>query len=69
MLGAAIAAGATYLGVKAFMAGADELGRLSDVAMKASTSVDELTSAATAFSILGINADVNSIATAFTKMA
>lgn len=69
MLGAAIAAGATYLGVRSIMASVDELGRLSDVAMKASTSVDELTSAATAFSILGINADVNSIATAFTKMA
>lgn len=69
MLGGAIAAAGAYLGVRAFMAGADELGKLSDVAMKASTSVDELTSAATAFSVLGINANAEQIATAFTKMA
>lgn len=69
MLGGALAAAGGYLGVRAFMAGADELGRLSDIAMKASTSVDELTQAETALKILGLNTDVNSLATAFAKMA
>lgn len=69
MLGAAITAGLAYLGARQFLAGVDELGKLSDVAMKASTSVDDLTRAATGLSILGINTDINSLAQAFTKMA
>ena len=69
MLGGAIAAAGAYLGVRSFVAGVDELGRLSDTAMKASTSVDELTSAATALKVLGINSSIDSLAQAFAKMA
>ena len=43
MIGGALVAAGTYLGAKAFLNGVDTLGKLSDYAMKASTSVDELT--------------------------
>lgn len=70
MLGGAIAAASGYLGVKAFANGVDTLGRMSDVAMKASTSVDELTKASTALGILGIQGmGIDRIAQAFALMA
>lgn len=70
MLGGALAAAGGYLGVKAFLNGADTLGKLSDVAMKASTSVDELTQASTALNILGIQGmGVDRIAQSFAMMA
>lgn len=70
MLGGAIAAAGAYLGFRAIKGGIDELGHLSDVAMKTSTSVDELTQAATAMSALGIqNMGVEQLGKAFDYMA
>lgn len=70
MLGGALAAAGGYLGVKAFMNGVDTLGRMSDVAMKASVSVDELTQASTALNILGIQGmGIDRIAQSFALMA
>lgn len=70
MLGGALAAAGAYLGFRAIKGGIDELGHLSDVAMKTSTSVDELTQAATAMSVLGIqNMGVEQLAKAFDYMA
>lgn len=70
MLGGALAAAGAYLGFRAIKGGIDELGHLSDVAMKTSTSVDELTQAATAMSALGIqNMGVEQLGKAFDYMA
>lgn len=69
MLGGAIAAAGAYLGANAFMSGVKELGALSDRAAAASTSVDELTKASTAMSVLGIKgASVEQLADAFARM-
>lgn len=70
MLGGALVAAGGYLGVKAFAGGVDTLGRMSDVAMKASTGVDELTKASAALSVLGIQGmGIDRIAQAFAMMA
>ena len=70
MLGGALAAAAGYLGVRAVINGIDTLGRMSDMAMKASTSVDELTQASTALNILGIQGmGIDRLAQAFALMA
>ena len=53
-LGGALAAAGAYLGASAFVSGIKELGSLSDTAQQASVSVDELTKASTAMSVLGI---------------
>jgi len=63
--GAIMAVGA-YAGFDAFKKGVNELRHLSDVATRTSTSVDELTRAATAMGVLGINnMGVDELATAF----
>lgn len=67
-LGGALAAAGTYLSLRAFTAGAKELGNLSDAAQKSSTSVDDLTRASTAFTILGVNGDINALTKAFSYM-
>ena len=68
-LGGALAAAGAYLGASAFVSGIKELGSLSDTAQKASVSVDELTKASTAMSILGIKGmGVEQMANAFSKM-
>ncbi len=70
MLGGALAAAGAYLSFRAIKGGIDELGHLSDVAMKTSTSVDELTQTATAMSALGIqNMGVEQLGKAFDYMA
>lgn len=70
MLGGALAAAGAYLGFRTIKGGIDELGHLSDVAMKTSTSVDELTQAANAMSALGIqNMGVEQLGKAFDYMA
>lgn len=70
MLGGALAAAGAYLGFRAIKGGIDELGHLSDVAQKTSTSVDELTKAATAMNVLGIqNMGVEQLGKAFDYMA
>lgn len=69
MLGSAIAGASAYLGMRQIVSGVDELGRLSDTAMRASTSVDELTSASTAMGILGLKVDIDQLTDAFMRMA
>ena len=70
MVGGAIAAAGVYLSFRAIKGSIDELGHLSDVAQKTSTSVDELTKAATALEILGIqNMGVDQLGKAFDYMA
>jgi len=70
MLGAGIAAAALYMGLRAIKEGIIELGHLSDIAMKTSTSVDELTSTVTALNVLGIqNMSVEQLAKSFDYMA
>lgn len=70
MVGGAIAAAGAYLSFRAIKGGIDELGRLSDVAQKASVSVGDLTSTTAAFSALGIqNMGVDGFAKAMQYMA
>lgn len=69
MMQGVIGAAAGYLSFRAIKGGIDELGKLSDVAMKANVSVEELTKGVKAMEIMGIqNASVNSLARAFTYM-
>lgn len=68
VVGGAISAASAYLSVRAVGSAIQELGELSDIAQKTSTSVDELTRATTAMGVLGINMDVNSLAKAFQMM-
>lgn len=69
MLGGALAAAGAYLGASAFVSGVKNLGALSDTAQKASISVDDLTQASTAMSVLGIKGmGVEQLADAFAKM-
>ena len=62
VMGGAIAAAGAYLSVRAFADGAKELGKLSDLAMKTGTSVEVLTSAATAFQVAGLDVSAESLA-------
>lgn len=55
VMGGAIAAAGAYLSLRSVKGGIDELGNLSDQAMKAGTSVEFLTKTATAFQIAGLN--------------
>ena len=68
VVGGAISAASAYLSVRAVGSAIQELGELSDIAQKTSTSVDELTRATTAMGVLGINMDANSLAKAFQMM-
>ena len=70
IVGGAIAAAGAYLSFQAIKAGIDELGHLSDIAQKTSTSVDELTQTAAAMGALGIqNIGVDQLGKAFDYMA
>lgn len=55
VMGGAIAAAGAYLSFRSIKSGIDELGSLSDMAMKAGTSVEFLTKTSTAFQIAGLN--------------
>jgi len=55
IMGGAIAAAGAYLSFRSIKGGIDELGSLSDMAMKAGTSVEFLTKTSTAFQIAGLN--------------
>lgn len=69
VLGGALAAAGAYMGFRSVMEGINNLGHLSDVAQKTSTSVDELTRAGTALNILGIqNMNVEQLAKSFDYM-
>ena len=70
MLGGALAAAGAYLGFRAVKGGIDELGHLSNIAQKTSTSVGELTQTAAAMGALGIqNMGVDQLAKSFDYMA
>ena len=60
-VGGAIAAAGAYLSVRAVTGAAKELGKLSDLAMKAGVSVEFLTSATQAFGVAGLNVSAESI--------
>lgn len=68
VMGGAIAAAGAYLSVRAFADGAKELGKLSDLAMKSGTSVEFLTSAATAFQVAGLDVSAESLARSMAMM-
>ena len=65
VLGGAIAAAGAYLSLRSIKGGIDELGNLSDMAMKAGTSVDTLTKSALAFQVAGLNLPVETLAKSF----
>lgn len=65
VMGGAIAAAGAYLSFRAIKGGIDELGNLSDMAMKAGTSVDTLTKSALAFQVAGLNLTVETLAKSF----
>lgn len=65
VMGGAIAAAGAYLSFRAIKGGIDELGNLSDMAMKAGTSVDTLTKSALAFQVAGLNLPVETLAKSF----
>lgn len=65
VMGGAIAAAGAYLSLRSVKGGIDELGNLSDMAMKAGTSVDTLTKSALAFQVAGLNLPVETLAKSF----
>lgn len=65
IMGGAIAAAGAYLSFRSIKGGIDELGKLSDLAMKSGTSVDALTKSALAFQVAGLNLPVESLAKSF----
>lgn len=65
VMGGAIAAAGAYLSFRSIKGAVDELGKLSDLAMKSGTSVDELTKSATAFQVAGLNLPVETLAKSF----
>lgn len=65
VMGGAIAAAGAYLSLRSIKGGIDELGNLSDMAMKAGTSVDTLTKSALAFQVAGLNLPVETLAKSF----
>ena len=65
IMGGAIAAAGAFLGYRAISGTVQELGKLSDLAMKSGTSVNFLTSAATAFQVAGLDVSVESLARSF----
>lgn len=65
VMGAAIAAAGAYLSVRALKGAVDELGKLSDLAMKSGTSVEALTKTSKAFQIAGLDIGVEQLAKSF----
>ena len=69
VMGGAIAAAGAFLSVRAISDSVQELGRLSDVAQKANTSVSDLNAASRGLSILGIQgASMEHLASSFALM-
>ena len=62
IMGGAIAAAGAYLGVRSIKGAVDELGKLSDLAMKSGTSVEFLTKSVTAFQVAGLDVTADSLA-------
>ena len=68
IMGGAIAAAGAYLSLRAIKGAVDELGKLSDLAMKAGTSVEFLTKSATAFKVAGLDVTAESLTRALQYM-
>ena len=69
MVGGALAAMGTYMGLRSIKQSFDDLSHLSDTAQKAGLSVEELTKATNAFKMMGIqNMDVDQFARALMIM-
>lgn len=68
IMGGAIAAAGAYLSLRSVKGGIDELGNLSDMAMKAGTSVEFLTKATTAFQVAGLDVSAESLVKAMQLM-
>ena len=68
IMGGAIAAAGAYLSFRSIKGGIDELGNLSDMAMKAGTSVEFLTKTSEAFQIAGLDVSAGNLARAMQMM-
>lgn len=68
IVGGALAGAGAYLGFRALSGTVQDLGNLSDIAMKAGTSVDDLTRASNAFQMAGLNMSVENLGRAFQFM-
>lgn len=67
-LGGALAAAGAYLSVRSVVGAVNQLGQLSDLAMKAGMSVEFLTKATTAFQVAGLNVSAESLVKAMQYM-
>ena len=67
-LGGALAAAGAYLSLRSIGGAIGQLGQLSDLAMKAGTSVEFLTKATTAFQVAGLNVSAESLVKAMQYM-
>ena len=67
-LGGALAAAGAYLSLRSVAGAVNQLGTLSDLAMKAGTSVGFLTKATTAFQVAGLNVSSESLVKAMQYM-
>lgn len=68
IMGGAIAAAGAYLSLRSVKGGIDELGRLSDMAMKSGASVEFLTKATAAFQVAGLDVSAESLVKAMQFM-
>lgn len=68
VVGGALAAAGAYLSVRAVAGAVNELGNLSDIAQKASISVDDLTKTTKSLNILGVGVNASGLAKAFQLM-
>ena len=68
VMGGAIAAAGAYLSLRSIGGAIGQLGQLSDLAMKAGTSVEFLTKATTAFQVAGLNVSAESLVKAMQYM-
>lgn len=67
-LGGALAAAGAYLSLRSVAGAVNQLGQLSDLAMKAGASVEFLTKATTAFQVAGLNVSAESLVKAMQYM-
>lgn len=67
-LGGALAAAGAYLSLRSVAGAVNQLGQLSDLAMKAGMSVEFLTKATTAFQVAGLNVSAESLVKAMQYM-
>ena len=68
IMGGALAAAGAYLSLRSIGGAIGQLGQLSDLAMKAGTSVEFLTKATTAFQVAGLNVSAESLVKAMQYM-